>query len=222
MNEEQTSPPLEVVTPSTVTQKQDWLKPLTKVTPLSKALAMLLFIALPFVGFWLGMNYSTFVDSFKEPQIEWPPLPPVTEYPETPLSPVSEQPFERQDREDVVDAPTQLVSIAREGNRTYLTVDVLEYNPNFFLPGQDDPTPDISDDDGFYIESSNASQTVEITPDTRLFDCNGTEYEYDMYSTEDFIKDLEDGDPKVSPLYTTYSLTTKNGVILKMQYICVP
>jgi hypothetical protein len=31
---------------------------LNKVTPLSKALAMLLFIALPFVGFWLGVEHK--------------------------------------------------------------------------------------------------------------------------------------------------------------------
>jgi hypothetical protein len=31
---------------------------LTTVTPLSKALAMILFIALPFIGFYLGMKYQ--------------------------------------------------------------------------------------------------------------------------------------------------------------------
>lgn len=32
--------------------------PLTTVTPFSKALALILFITLPFVGFYLGMNYQ--------------------------------------------------------------------------------------------------------------------------------------------------------------------
>jgi len=33
--------------------------PLNKVTSLSKGLAAIVFIALPFVGFWLGMNYRS-------------------------------------------------------------------------------------------------------------------------------------------------------------------
>lgn len=35
--------------------------PFTTVTPLSKALALILFISLPFVGFYLGMQYQTLV-----------------------------------------------------------------------------------------------------------------------------------------------------------------
>ena len=35
-----------------------WYAPLTHVTPLSHTLAALLFIALPFLGFWLGVGYG--------------------------------------------------------------------------------------------------------------------------------------------------------------------
>jgi hypothetical protein len=39
-------------------QKKKISKAWTTVTPLSKALALLLFIALPFIGFYLGMEYQ--------------------------------------------------------------------------------------------------------------------------------------------------------------------
>lgn len=36
---------------------------LTTVTPLSKAIAFLLFIIMPFIGFYLGMEYQKTMDS---------------------------------------------------------------------------------------------------------------------------------------------------------------
>ena len=39
-------------------KQQDWKHHFITVTPLSKLLAMLLFIALPFVGFWMGVEYG--------------------------------------------------------------------------------------------------------------------------------------------------------------------
>jgi hypothetical protein len=54
-------------------------KSLTTVTPFSKALAMILFILLPFVGFYLGMNYqaaiSPEVSSFSQQSIQITPTP---------------------------------------------------------------------------------------------------------------------------------------------------
>jgi len=78
MNPEQ--PPITSAEP-VVPPKTDWKRHFFTVTPLSKALAMLLFIALPFFGFWLGMNYPTIMDSFKEPQVVFDdsPFPPVPE-----------------------------------------------------------------------------------------------------------------------------------------------
>lgn len=38
----------------------------TKVTPLSKTLALILFIALPFIGFYLGVNYNDPIENTKE------------------------------------------------------------------------------------------------------------------------------------------------------------
>jgi len=40
-------------------EKEVWYTPLCRATPLSKYLAMLIFIIMPFVGFWLGYQYST-------------------------------------------------------------------------------------------------------------------------------------------------------------------
>ena len=37
---------------------EHWYAPLTKVTPVSKVLALVLFIALPFIGFWFGVQYA--------------------------------------------------------------------------------------------------------------------------------------------------------------------
>jgi len=37
-------------------------KKLTTVTPLSKAIAMVLFISLPFIGFAFGIRYANFND----------------------------------------------------------------------------------------------------------------------------------------------------------------
>lgn len=41
-------------------------KEFTTVTPLSKALALTLFIVLPIISFWLGMSYQTIVQSAKD------------------------------------------------------------------------------------------------------------------------------------------------------------
>jgi hypothetical protein len=41
-----------------IRETNSWYTPLTKMTPLSKYLAMALFIAMPFLGFWLGMQYA--------------------------------------------------------------------------------------------------------------------------------------------------------------------
>lgn len=46
------------VPPSEQSQSEKWYAPLTRITPLSKYLALALFIALPFVGFWMGMQHS--------------------------------------------------------------------------------------------------------------------------------------------------------------------
>jgi hypothetical protein len=56
MNEEQThvSLPTEVKSAN-----QKWYTPLTHCTPLSKYFAMAIFVVLPFVGFWLGLQYVT-------------------------------------------------------------------------------------------------------------------------------------------------------------------
>lgn len=43
-------------------------KELATVTPLSKTLAMILFIALPFIGFYFGMRYQSMVDLNKQEQ----------------------------------------------------------------------------------------------------------------------------------------------------------
>ena len=44
--------------PGTNTETHEhWYAPLTKVTPVSKVLALVLFIALPFIGFWFGVQY---------------------------------------------------------------------------------------------------------------------------------------------------------------------
>ncbi len=39
-------------------EQAKWHTPLTKITPLSKYLAMVLFVVLPFVGFWLGVEWG--------------------------------------------------------------------------------------------------------------------------------------------------------------------
>jgi hypothetical protein len=41
-------------------QTEKWYALLTRVTPLSKYLALALFIALPFAGFWLGIRFSMY------------------------------------------------------------------------------------------------------------------------------------------------------------------
>jgi hypothetical protein len=51
MDEEQTNPVAE--------ERPNWKKLCCTVTPFSKYLAMVLFVALPFVGFWLGMEYGS-------------------------------------------------------------------------------------------------------------------------------------------------------------------
>jgi hypothetical protein len=59
MNEEYT-PVVEPITNAqqTPSPQPDWKHHFTTVTPLSRALAMLLFIVLPFVGFWVGTKYG--------------------------------------------------------------------------------------------------------------------------------------------------------------------
>ncbi|MGH7203756.1 MAG: hypothetical protein ACREHC_04915 [Candidatus Levyibacteriota bacterium] len=49
----------------------------TTVTPLSKFLAMALFIILPFVGFYLGVQYGKKVTP-SYPPVQYTPPPPVT------------------------------------------------------------------------------------------------------------------------------------------------
>ena len=41
-----------------VTEEKKWFTPLAQVTPVSKGLAAALFVLLPFIGFWLGMEYG--------------------------------------------------------------------------------------------------------------------------------------------------------------------
>lgn len=41
-------------------------KQLTTITPLSKYLAMFLFITLPFIGFFVGINYQSKIDQYKQ------------------------------------------------------------------------------------------------------------------------------------------------------------
>jgi hypothetical protein len=48
--------PHDTTQPAVVIQKDPWHAPLSKVTVLSKVTAAIVFITLPFVGFWLGMN----------------------------------------------------------------------------------------------------------------------------------------------------------------------
>lgn len=55
MKEELTTPTAGDQPKSTET---NWYTPLTKVTLVSKFLAVVLFVVLPFVGFWLGANYE--------------------------------------------------------------------------------------------------------------------------------------------------------------------
>lgn len=44
-------------------------KSLTTVTPLSKTIAFLLFILLPFIGFYLGMHYQKVIDTYNPQMI---------------------------------------------------------------------------------------------------------------------------------------------------------
>lgn len=45
------------------------LKP-NKVTPLSKGIALALFILMPFIGFWLGRKYQAIVDTIEISRLE--------------------------------------------------------------------------------------------------------------------------------------------------------
>jgi len=49
--------------------QETWYAPLNKVTPLSKYLAMLLFVSLPFLGFWIGFEYkeSQYITVYSKP-----------------------------------------------------------------------------------------------------------------------------------------------------------
>ena len=47
---------------SSPSKKCPWYQPLCTVTPVSKILAMVLFIVLPFLGFWLGYVYKPIMD----------------------------------------------------------------------------------------------------------------------------------------------------------------
>jgi putative hemolysin len=51
-------------------EKMDRKKQFTTVTPFSKALAMLLLIALPFVGFWFGYQYAVQDQTLSQPPVE--------------------------------------------------------------------------------------------------------------------------------------------------------
>ena len=46
-----------------MTKKKRLPKSLTTVTPLSKTIAFILFILMPFIGFYLGMHYQKTLDS---------------------------------------------------------------------------------------------------------------------------------------------------------------
>jgi hypothetical protein len=43
---------------SNAPSKESWHAPLNKVTPTSKILAAVVFISLPFLGFWLGLQFA--------------------------------------------------------------------------------------------------------------------------------------------------------------------
>lgn len=44
-------------------KKKGLPKSLTTVTPLSKFIAFVLFVLMPFIGFYIGMNYQKILDS---------------------------------------------------------------------------------------------------------------------------------------------------------------
>jgi hypothetical protein len=50
-------------------------KKYTTVTPLSKIIALGLFIAMPFIGFYLGMNYQSSIDKLSTPTVTVSPSP---------------------------------------------------------------------------------------------------------------------------------------------------
>jgi hypothetical protein len=67
-NEYTTQPEAE----GTQLQGAKWHAPLTTVTTLSKALAVIIFIALPFIGFWFGMQYGAQSNSYESLVVEVP------------------------------------------------------------------------------------------------------------------------------------------------------
>lgn len=53
----------EYTQPQAGAEEGEWYTPLTTVTTLSKTLAVLVFIVMPFVGFWWGMQYGGVLDT---------------------------------------------------------------------------------------------------------------------------------------------------------------
>jgi hypothetical protein len=53
-------------------------KQYTTVTPLSKTIALILFIALPFIGFFLGMKYQQEIDMLARPVLNNSYIAPIT------------------------------------------------------------------------------------------------------------------------------------------------
>ena len=60
---------------STSTTTEPWHKPVTTITPFSRALAWVLFIGLPIVGFVFGMNAAPFFGEEPTPEVPVPILP---------------------------------------------------------------------------------------------------------------------------------------------------
>lgn len=64
------------------TKKRNLPQELTTVTRLSKTLAVILFLALPFVGFFIGMQYQQAFDAATEqnsaPIIQYQPVPSIS------------------------------------------------------------------------------------------------------------------------------------------------
>jgi hypothetical protein len=66
------------IQPEEQSHDEKWYVPLTRVTPLAKYSAMVLFVVLPFVGFWLGVEYGRGNDNVLE-SIAAPRLVPTTD-----------------------------------------------------------------------------------------------------------------------------------------------
>jgi hypothetical protein len=164
MNEQQT----QLDEAQTVEGRTDWKQEITTVTPLSKHLAMILFIILPFAGFWLGMKYggteqrSEYGDVFTSSDLYFP-------------EPPTPQPLELFDVEYIPptsehDISTLTATNTRQyrgvGNNGYFAnggfITMLENGDFFFfkdeldaegMPILEGPS-DYSSDDKFYIYRS--------------------------------------------------------------------